>query len=485
MQNVQGTLQGALAKRDGLVTFATPPVQLNSLFALEETGPFLVASGATSIYSISTGGTVTPIKTGLTNNLNWEFVQSQPVTGPPAQGPLYGMNGVDTPQTWSGTGSMTNWTATTGTVPNGKYMLLAGNRIWVSGVSANPSRVYFSDLIPVNNGPVTWPTANVSIFDENDGHPITGLGHVGPYILVFKANKTFVIVDLNTGDARRLSDSIGCVSHRSIAAAPEGTYFLCEMGVYRTNGSSLQSLSDTIIPTLGTIQDQSQAAGAYFNNHYYLSVDLSGTYGLNDTTLDYDVVLSSPQEPSWWLHTFGSSQFATWHPVGNIPLLYSAKDTAAIVDRCFAPGVNTDNGQPFTWTWKGPWQSPSFYRRRRFPTPYFRKRLRQLRIEGNGHVDVSLATDFFDQGEVLKQKNVFTSDDTTFGDSMVYGAIDGTIFGEASGVKRARLFSLGVANAFSVVFSNQFSVLDGDDPTKDYVFAYNMVVTDRRDLIQS
>lgn len=474
LQNIQGTTAGAIVKRDGLVTFATPAVQLTSLFPLEATAsPFLIGAGVTSLYSITTGGVVTAIKTGVTSGLNWEWVQSQ-VTG--GQGPLYGMNGTDTPQQWSGTGSTANWTATTGTVPNGKYMVLAGNRIWVAGVAANPARVFFSDLIPGNNGPVTWPAANVAIFDENDGAPITGLGHVGPYIFVTKARKSYLITDFNTGDARRLSDSIGCISHRSIAEAPEGTYFLSEdRGVYLTNGSKITSISDVIQPTIDGIQIRTAAAGTYFGSHYYLSVDTGGTPGVNDTTLDFDSTLQS-----WWLHTFGSGQFAVWHPSVTTPGLYSTKDTSAVVDQCFVPGVTVDNGTPFTWRWRGPWQSPTFYRRRRFPTPYYRKRLRQVRFRGAGTVDFSLATDFI-LNETLKTQNAFEPVSSgTFGaaDGTFYGAADGSSFGGSASIALARVFSLGVAEAFSLVFSSTSS-------TQDLITDYVLMISDRKDLVVS
>ena len=45
-----------------------------------------------------------------------------------------------------GVGSTANWTATDsgGTVPNGKFLVYNQNQVFVSGVAANPSRVYWS-----------------------------------------------------------------------------------------------------------------------------------------------------------------------------------------------------------------------------------------------------------------------------------------------------------------------------------------------------
>src|SRR5207248_8682974 len=130
-------------------------------------------------------------------------------------------------------------------VPQGKYMIFAGNRVWMTGIASDPSAVWFSELVSIGEGgaegdPSSWPTTNVVRFDAQDENPITGIGTVGPYIVVFKEEKTWVIHDLNTGANRRLADTIGCVSHRSIVHTAAGTYFLTrDQGVYLTEGSRL------------------------------------------------------------------------------------------------------------------------------------------------------------------------------------------------------------------------------------------------------
>ena len=473
---MQGTQAGAINKRRGLVTFASPSNAFTSLYALESLSPgFLIGADATNLYSVSTAGAVTSIKSGLSNH-PWSFL-SAPVDS--AQGPLYGMNGIDTPQQWTGSGSTASWTATDagGTVPNGKYCCYYQNQVYVSGVAASPSRLYWSGIAH----PTQWNPANLNgsgfmDFDPNDGQAITGIGVVGPYVLVGKPRKLWVLVSAAAGTNRKLSDNIGIASHRSIVSAPEGTYFLTEdRGVYLTNGSAISLLSNDISPTIDAVGANKQnAAGATFGNHYYLSIAGSG-FGVNDTTLDYDVVLKS-----WWKHSIGSNQFAVWHPAVS-PQLYSAKSTAPIVDQCLVDGVYTDNGQPMTWVWRGPWQSPSFYRRRLFPTPYYRKRLRQVRLDGFGTVDFSLARDFAGM-ETLWRANVLAANGGgVFGaaDGSIYGGADGSVFGASDQpVVQARFFSLGVANSYSLVFGSTSS-------TPDAVYSYLMILHDRVDLVVS
>ena len=464
--NVQGTSAGAITKRTGLVTFSSPADTFTSLFAFEEGVTFLVGAGSTKLYKVTTGGTASTIKTGLTANVPWEFVQG-PASG--SQGPLFGMNGTDTPQQWDGSASTTgDWTAASGSVPNGTMCVNWANSVWVSGVAAHSSRVYWSAL----GDPRTWPSTNVVDLDPNDGEPITGMGVVGPYLLVGKRHKLYVIYDAATGANRQISNSVGIASHRSVANGPPGTYFLAEdRGVYVTNGAKVTALSDPIQPTIdGLVPGQKKvAAGSFFQGHYYLSVCDTGT--TNNKTLDYDTTLNS-----WWLHSIASNQFATWHPsVGG--QLYSAKSSSAIVDQCFTPATYTDNGSNMSWVWRGPWQSPSFYRRRRFPTPYFRKRWRQVRIEGQGTVDFSVATDFA-AAEVLWRADIFkyASASDVFEGSGLWGA-DGT-YGGTPMVRKANMYTLGAALAKSMVFSATSSSLDT-------VQLYDMQVVDRRDGMAS
>jgi hypothetical protein len=336
--------------------------------------------------------------------------------------------------------------------------------------------VYYSAI----GDPTGWNPANnlgagFLDFDPNDGQPVTGLGTVGPYVLVCKPRKLFIITQPGNAavrtTVRRLSENIGCVAHRSIAQDSTGTYFLAEdRNVYVTNGSKITPIADIIQPTIDSVVDRTKAVGVCFAGHYYLSVGLSGPSP--DTTLDFDTLIGS-----WWKHTFASNQFAIWHPTGRAQL-FSAKSTSAIVDQCFVPGVWTDNGANVTWSWYGPWQSPSFYRRRLFPTTYMAKNLRQVRIEGSGTVDYYFARDF--EGGMGTQRGtniVPTNSAATWGDSGYTWGDPRLTWGGPS-VTRARFFSLGVAHAFSQIFT-------ATSNTPAEIDSFTLFMTDRKDLVVS
>jgi hypothetical protein len=491
--NVVSSTRGAIRKRTGstLLTGAPPAVELHSLFPVTIAGTtWLIAAGGGKLYSISTAGAVTQIGTGFNATARWTIAQAPTSVAVAGEGPVYMVNGIDAPQYWSGTGEVKAWTgktdaehyATSPYVPNGQWMVFAGNRIWMTGVAGDPSAVWFSDIVSTGEtggqgDPSSWPKTNVVRFDSSDGYPVTGIGVVGPYVLVFKKNKTWIIHDLNTGSNRRLADNIGCVSHRSIVETAMGTFFLTDdQGVYLTDGSHLHEMSYKVRPTiLGITQTQRQnAAGEYFNNHYYLSFP-SGGSATNSRTLDYDVQLKS-----WWLHDLAANQWTIWEPSGEPNLYAITPGVSKGVVRAFVPGVYTDVGQPYTGVnglsayWFGAWQVFfMFIFRHRIKTPHLKKRIRQIHFDGSGEIIPIVARGFATQGtqepgvvanaseniptlpvNFSQGEGVFgnTNEAQTFGGELFGGGT--MIFGGASATRDARLYSLGVSRAWSVGFGN-------------------------------
>lgn len=463
-QNVVSTARGSIKKRNGNTTFSSAftgaPTAITSLAGIEVVGPNLVATAGTKIHSIGITGINADI-TGAaasTNNSKWEIIEAPLGAGP--QGPVYMMNGIDPALQWSGAGNVAVWTTAAGpALPNGKYCIYFKNRVWVAGTAGNPSRLFWSDI----GDPRSFPAANVVDLDPNDGDVITGLGTYGPYLLVFKRDKLFRIYDLNTGANTVISESIGTVSHRSIAESPLGTFFLTnEKGVYLYNGSSLKQLSMKIGPTLDGIVAASRenAAGIYFSDHYYLSVCNAAT--TNNLTLDYDAQLDS-----WWFHDNTSNHFAIWRK-STIYELYAAQAGAGIVDASYQASVLTDNGSGIVCIWTGPWLTMGAFRRSHFINePYRNKRWRQIHVDGSGVVNLSLGMDYL--GVTLIKGDIFTATRgvvTLFGGVDSFGG-DGTFGGNIAAQARARIYSEGVARAFSVQFSstgNKAFEVDGYTP---------------------
>lgn len=369
-----------------------------------------------------------------------------------------------------------------GHVPNGQYMVFAGNRIWMTGIKGDPSAVWFSELVSIGEGgaegdPSQWPSTNVVRFDSSDGFPLTGIGTVGPYIVLFKELKTWVIHDLDTGANRKLADTIGCVAHRSIVETALGTFFLtADQGIYLTNGAKLDEMSYKVRPTiLGITQSKRQnAAGIYWADHYYLSFASEGE-ATNNRTLDYDVQLKS-----WWLHDIAPNEWAQSAIGGEIAPYGITPGKEKGIVRAFAPGVYTDAGSNYAGAhglsayWLSAWiPFFMFIFRHRIRRPDVKKRIRGVHFDGTGVINPIVAKDFRSPGseepgvvENLPETSPtlpvnFAQGSQTFGNEDEEQLFGGStykgvqmFFGGSTQVGDARLYSLGVGRVWSVGFGN-------------------------------
>ncbi len=461
--------------------------------AIGATG-YLIVSNGPKIWSMDTSGALVEIGEGFTAGTYWSIIQAEKGTAETA-GPVYLSNGVDAPQYWAGTEAKTKvkeWKSKTAeseerkfvATPKAKYLTYAGNRVWAAGMSSEPSAVRFTETVAVSTtgakpDPTEWPELNVILFDPEDGRPITGLGRVGPYVLVFKSHKTWVITGLDEGQNRKLSASIGCVANRSIVESEGGTYFLtADQGVYLTNGSSVREVSYNVRPTLLEMNPakREQAAGAYQNNHYYLSF-AAGTSATANRTLDYDVTLKS-----WWLHDISANQWVDWDTTaGGEPSLFFCKPELGVgVAKAFVPSVYTDLGKKYTgngilgcW-WISAWEPFAYYIfRHRIKAPFLKKRVRQLFVNGSGEIIPIVYKDFTAGGTQLpgtvgnSNQAVptfpvnFSQNSTIFGNENetqlfageLYEGVE-MIFGGRVETGAARMYSLGTAFVWGFGWGN-------------------------------
>jgi len=377
-------------------------------------------------------------------------------------------------------------------VPNGQYMVFFGNRIWMTGITGDPSAVWFSELVSIGEGgaqadPSQWPATNVVRFDSADGYPITAIGSTGPYLCVFKEFATWVIHDLNTGANRRLSDTVGCIAQRSVVETNGGTFFLtANMGVYLTEGSRLHEMSYNIRPTILGINPAKRtlAAGAYYNNHYYLSF-ASGTSAVANRTVDYDVQLKS-----WWLHDLTSNQWVTWEPAnGKVGLYAIPPAVRAGVVQAFVPGVYTDRESVYTGTgvlaayWLSPWEPFAYYIfRHRIKAPFLKKRIRQIFFNGEGQIIPLVYKNFLEGGRqepatIGNQSQAepevptnFDANEEEWGEGSGEWGVEGpgeSLWGGEQTVGSARIYSPGVGNVWSVGWGN-----NSDEPFIVDAFVY-------------
>jgi len=469
---VQSTTTGAIVKRPGVTTItpSAAPTNLKTVFAVQAvtSNSHYLAMSDSAVYKVTKPATTWDFTdltvSGIGTQGRWAVVEA---TADGTQGPVFLSNGIVS-KAWDGT-SMVDWTmdsastllASGSAVPPHTISIVHESRI----VIASGSTIYWSEVqVGVGTKPRTWLLENQQLFDPNDGDVITGLGRVGSNLIVFKKHKVFVVYDLNTGATRRLTSNIGCVSPNSVVETPMGTIFLSENGVYITDGSSAQLMSDVITPTVRALSDPANSSAVLYRNHYYLS---SGS-----DVLDYDLTLKS-----WWKHSFKSGSIAdfTTRFDGAAEQLHCI--SANKVGRMFDDGVFTDFGLTYSWKWAGPWLSPG---QARMVYPAVRKRLKALRIDGKGLVGLKLGHDFADDSSAQSvtaqnpdgsiSQSLFprptsttfapaSNDGTYFGDYITGGTgpvtlIAPTYFSDYQSWQQARVWGQGVSRAWSLIFSD-------------------------------
>lgn len=457
--NVQSTTAGAIVKRQGVAEVFDAGAALKTIYLSESTGAdlFITATDTSLQARTMTGSAVGSAVTGLANG-TWSVVEA---TAQDGEGPVFLMNGTDTPRSFNGS-TFGTWTAdgsSTTTLPNGKYLLIHESRVLVAGTTTEPSTLYWSEVqVGVGTLPRRWMIENQQLFDPNDGDEITGIGKAGSNVLVFKRHKVFVVYDLNTGASRRLTTNIGCIAPKSIVETPVGTMFLSDNGVYVTNGSSVDLVSDQITPTIRAIGSSPDATADYYRNHYYLS------FPQGNVILDFDLSLKS-----WWKHKIASgvSDFAGRFNNGSEEM-YCSSGTK--VGQMFV-GYQ-DFGSNYEWYWKGPWLAPG---QARVVYPAVRKRMRAIRIDGSGTCTLKVGKDFSTAENTVTPQNqngtprtalfpeatstTFGSTYTNFGDYYTTpnppaNYVSPTTFGDIQSPQQSRVWGQGVARSWSLVFGD-------------------------------
>jgi hypothetical protein len=470
VRNVNSSIIGSLHKRNGFDNLAEPTLPIKSLFGYNGSSDFLVGVGddgaSTDVYKITSAGTVTSIKGAATISVGhrWDMIQA-PASG--GQGALWMVNGSNTPKQWTGAGNIADWTASAGTLPNGKYIQYFDNRVFIAGVSSDPSKLYWSAI----GDPRNWatPDGGFTTFDPDDGEAITGLGTVGPYLLVFKASKTYVVFNTDTGGYRRVSNEIGCIAHESIVESDGGTFFLSSSDrIMVTDGNSMSAVSDNALePLLGNLTPTTNklASGHFHDQKYYLSMSQGGSD--NDIIIEFDTRFQS-----WWLHeiqvdadtTDGVCCWAQLNPA-NDDTLYCV-GCSGIVFKAFDPLVIADNGVTYEAYWVTQWHT--------FTMPHIRKIMRQLRADALGNFNLEVAFSFstaFDTQADTIWESAGDPEITTFGGEGEFGG-SGT-FGGSNIVSEHHYYTLGTARAFSFKFLS-------NDALEWELYAYTMAV-DRRE----
>ncbi len=168
-----------------------------------------------------------------------------------------------------------------GVPPYTKYVEVYHDRVWYAGDPSNPQRAYYSEL---GEGEAVGA---LSYIDTRDGEPITGLKRAGDELIVFCAQTMYSIQGYTESDfkMRKISPSVGCISHHSIVNINEVLWFAAEIGVYVYDGSlrfMMEDLRDywrdDYSSNVTTYQDCCAMDDRYYNGYCLLIPKSSAFY---------------------------------------------------------------------------------------------------------------------------------------------------------------------------------------------------------------
>ena len=269
----------------------------------------LVAFVNSNIYAIASGGTVATIGTGSANSTTARVDFCQ--VADKLFFASHSGNDKIGEVTWSGSAWVVKEAG--GTSPtNSKFLTNNGYRIFA--YQPSDDQIYVSDILPVVTATGVTDIFNTSTnlpFKVGLGDPVTGMASwVGFNLVVFCKNSCYV-VDTNPVVAgsgatttttanftiRSISQSVGCLSHGSIAQVGEDLFFLSRSGVRSIRRTMEENMIASDVGVISyPVQDvidqinwaQAQVATATFwNSRYILSVP-TGSSLVNDTTLVYN-----------------------------------------------------------------------------------------------------------------------------------------------------------------------------------------------------
>lgn len=302
---------------------------------------------------------------------------------------------------------ITHTTPGRGDAPKGKYLTVWRNRLWVAGVSANPNRVYWSNI----GDPTAWNTNNfVDILDPR-GDQITSI-HASPNIgtdadgadgvLVYKTHSTHRIVDDTDnsagaiiGGANVMVDrATGTISHRTVTTLNGRVYCLGTDGIYSTNGHQTLVLESgqlgSFISTITTRSNASVATALGSRGSYLLAIPTAGGQVAPTRILELCTTLGPPGRQPIMVLTATLSSWVIYQDAaqGDIILQSFAGGGAGKVGVTFSGGqLLNDTGlqTPITATAStgaSMFGSDSM------------KRMRRIRAVGRGQMVIGVVADF-------------------------------------------------------------------------------------------
>lgn len=267
---------------------------------------YCLAVAGTKIYqSLNLGSTFTDISGAATitagQNNQHSFASLNNILA------IVGGTTPDTPLQWGGAG---NVASLAGSPPAGNLVTTANNFMFISGVAATPSRVYWSNV----SDPGTWGASQYVDFRLSDGDIVTAIVPLNYNLVIFKRRSTGILyTQTNTvsgavtlAPLTQINVGIGCAGGQCWDILPDGRIAVLGPDAHLRlfDGTNFEDVSDppppmsNIQPTLDLI-NFSRIPFACVRvypglKQIWLSIS-SGTATTNNTILVYDYELHAWQ----------------------------------------------------------------------------------------------------------------------------------------------------------------------------------------------
>lgn len=237
----------------------------------------LIAHGTTLYKADDTTGALTAIKTGLSPSaITYRFVTVNDI--------VYYVNGFDGLRKWDfNTESQVNTTNYTLICHHKGLLFLAGG--------ADPNAVFFS-----NFGVYETFTSTDFIYADSPktGDPVTALVSLNGYLLIFTKNNKFILsgTDNATFAVDEAPDQNGTYTQETVTQDSNFVYYLCDTGLYRSNGSEAQLMSKNNYQEIVTLANKDSVCICINRGRLYMWFEGAGA-SANDSCYVYNLHYSS------------------------------------------------------------------------------------------------------------------------------------------------------------------------------------------------
>ena len=297
-------------------------------------------------------------------------------------------NKLDAPRKWDG---LDDVETLGGSPPHGQYTATHKNYVFMAHTTANPSRIYWSDLLDLE----TWGALSYIDISPNDGDWITGLLPFSDYLIITKQRSIWVLVGDGPSffEVRRIHEGIGCIAPRSLVKM-EGVFsFVGTEGIYLSDLNTHVVITERFKKTWDELNKRrlTQAASAYYDHKLRIDLPSSGSIR-NNTRIIYDNIRKALYLQEFKKH---ASCYATFIEAGQEILLYGHSTEGQVSRADFG---TTDAGEPITMDWETKWFN--------FGSSAVEKKVRRLYLvcvpaNSDTEVNIYLVVDGVEAGEPL------------------------------------------------------------------------------------